>query len=188
VDLLTFFSVANAIETAPKQLATHLALTALSSFATKQQPNAPLTPTMDALTSEALALLPPGTELPEDFEAAVGEVYVSFCPSDIPYLCSNVLTHSQCPCTHGRPTEHSGAARWCRRTGGHQDDHKTIHTYQWLVYHRPHRDLDRRFVELWPVQIFLDEMDGWMDSCQSSSIDSGEIINLRTQIHFVVVT
>jgi len=69
--------VANAVETAPKQLATHLALTALSSFATKQQPNAPLTPTMEALTSEALFLLPPGTELPEDFEASVGEVYVS---------------------------------------------------------------------------------------------------------------
>lgn len=72
-----FMRVANAVETAPKQLATHLALTALSSFATKQQHNAPLTPTMQALTGEALALLPPGTELPEDFEAAVGEVYVS---------------------------------------------------------------------------------------------------------------
>ncbi|KIM43435.1 hypothetical protein M413DRAFT_18011 [Hebeloma cylindrosporum] len=67
-------ALANAVETAPKQLATHLALTALSSFATKQQPNAPLTPTMEALTNEALALLPPGTELPEEFEAAVGEV------------------------------------------------------------------------------------------------------------------
>lgn len=72
-----FMRVANAVENAPKQLATHLALTALSSFATKQQPNAPLTPTMEALTSEALSLLSPGTELPEDFEASVGEVYVS---------------------------------------------------------------------------------------------------------------
>ena len=70
--------VANAVETAPKPLATHIALTALASFATKQQANAPLTPTMEALTSEALALLPPGAELPEDFEAAVGEVYVSY--------------------------------------------------------------------------------------------------------------
>jgi len=35
-----FMYVANAVETALKKQATHLALTALSSFAIKQQPNA----------------------------------------------------------------------------------------------------------------------------------------------------
>ncbi|KDR70143.1 hypothetical protein GALMADRAFT_254985 [Galerina marginata CBS 339.88] len=67
-------ALVTATETAPKQLATHLALTALSALATKHQPNAPLTPTVEALTAEAQALLPPDTDLPEDFENSVGEV------------------------------------------------------------------------------------------------------------------
>jgi len=61
------------IKTSPKALAIHLALSALSSFASKQQPGAPLTPTEEALTAEALALLPPNTELPEVFSDAAGE-------------------------------------------------------------------------------------------------------------------
>jgi hypothetical protein len=48
----------------------------LSSFTAKQQPGAPLTPTEEALTTEALALLPPNTELPADFSDAAGEAYV----------------------------------------------------------------------------------------------------------------
>ncbi|KAF8965437.1 hypothetical protein BDZ97DRAFT_1918283 [Flammula alnicola] len=67
-------ALASAIETAPKQLATHLALTALSSFASKQQPSAPLTPTLEALTAEAQTLLPPGTDLPDEFGDSVGEI------------------------------------------------------------------------------------------------------------------
>jgi len=56
-----------------KGLSIHLALSALSSFTTKQQPTAPLTPTIEALTAEATAVL---AELPPNFEDAVGEVYV----------------------------------------------------------------------------------------------------------------
>jgi amyloid beta precursor protein binding protein 1 len=50
-----------------------------------------LTPTVEALTSEALALLPPGAELPEEFEAAVGEVYASFLRSFFLHQCPNEL-------------------------------------------------------------------------------------------------
>ncbi|KAF8178494.1 hypothetical protein BJ912DRAFT_664925 [Pholiota molesta] len=67
-------ALAATIDTAPKQLAMHLALTALSSFAAKRQPGTPLAPTVEALTSEAQALFPPGTELPDEFDDAVGEV------------------------------------------------------------------------------------------------------------------
>ncbi|KAF8908198.1 hypothetical protein CPB84DRAFT_1767560 [Gymnopilus junonius] len=67
-------ALVSAIETAPKQLSTHLALTALTSLAAKNQPNAPLTPTVEDLTAEAQTLLPPGTDLPDEFPDAVGEV------------------------------------------------------------------------------------------------------------------
>ncbi|KAF8996001.1 hypothetical protein BDQ17DRAFT_1310631 [Cyathus striatus] len=64
----------NAIQVAPKQLSIHLSLSALSSLAKKQQPGAPFTPTLEELTAEAQALLPVGTELPDEFGDAVGEV------------------------------------------------------------------------------------------------------------------
>ncbi|CAA7262494.1 unnamed protein product [Cyclocybe aegerita] len=67
-------ALAELVETSSKQLSTHLALSALTSLATKQQPNAPLTPTIEALTAEAQALLPAGVELPAEFGDAVGEV------------------------------------------------------------------------------------------------------------------
>ena len=67
---------ATAIETSPKQLAIHLALSAYASLSNKQQPNAPLALTVESLTAEAQTLLPPGTTLPEEFEYAIGEVYV----------------------------------------------------------------------------------------------------------------
>ncbi|KAJ3512655.1 hypothetical protein NLJ89_g3399 [Agrocybe chaxingu] len=67
-------ALAELVETSSKQLSTHLALSALTSLATKQQPNAPLTPTVEALTAEAQALLPAGVELPAEFGDAVGEV------------------------------------------------------------------------------------------------------------------
>ncbi|TFK34707.1 hypothetical protein BDQ12DRAFT_689426 [Crucibulum laeve] len=68
-------TLANFIQTSPKQLAIHLALSALANLITKQQPNAPLTPTIESLTVEAQALLPSGTELPEEEWAnAVGEL------------------------------------------------------------------------------------------------------------------
>lgn len=63
-----------AVESAPKQLSIHLSLSALSSLSTKQQPNAPLTVTVEALVAEAQALLPAGTDLPENFAEAVGEI------------------------------------------------------------------------------------------------------------------
>jgi hypothetical protein len=72
---LTLFSV-TAIETSPKQVAIHLALSAYSSLSKKQQPNSPLALTVESLTAEARILLPPSTTLPEEFEYAVGEVYV----------------------------------------------------------------------------------------------------------------
>ena len=67
---------ATAIETAPKQVAIHLALSAYSSLLKKQRPNSPLALTVESVTSEAQNLLPPGTTLPEEFEYTVGEVYV----------------------------------------------------------------------------------------------------------------
>lgn len=64
-------SIANAISTSPKQVAIHLALSAQTALSTKQPGVAP---TVQALTSEAQALLPQGTMLPEEFSDAVGEM------------------------------------------------------------------------------------------------------------------
>lgn len=70
--------LAAAIETSPKQIAIHLALSAYASLSRKQQPNTPLALTVESLTAEAQTLLPLGTILPEEFEYTVGEVYVSY--------------------------------------------------------------------------------------------------------------
>ena len=73
---LTLFS-AISIQTSPKQVAIHLALSAYASLSKKKQlPNAPLALTVESLTAEAQILLPPGGTLPEEFEYTVGEVYV----------------------------------------------------------------------------------------------------------------
>jgi NEDD8-activating enzyme E1 regulatory subunit len=70
---------ATAIETSPKQVAIHLALSAYASLSKKQQqPNRPLALTVESLMAEAQILLPPGTTLPEEFEYTVGEVYVYY--------------------------------------------------------------------------------------------------------------
>jgi hypothetical protein len=69
------FSAA-AIETSPKQAAIHLALSAYALLSKKQQPNSPLALSVESLTAEAQTLLPPSTTLPEEFDYAVGEVYV----------------------------------------------------------------------------------------------------------------
>ncbi|TRM57388.1 hypothetical protein BD626DRAFT_515098 [Schizophyllum amplum] len=58
-------------ETDGKEVATHLALSALSNLLAKE---ADAKVTEEALTEEAKALLPLGTTLPEAFEAAAGEV------------------------------------------------------------------------------------------------------------------
>jgi len=50
--------------------------TSCADLSAKQQPNAPFTPTVEALITEAQALLPPSTNLPDDFETSVGEVFV----------------------------------------------------------------------------------------------------------------
>ncbi|KAF7325748.1 NEDD8-activating enzyme E1 regulatory subunit [Mycena kentingensis (nom. inval.)] len=60
-------ALAEAISMSPKAGATHLALAALARVSSEK-------PTVEELTAAAQALLPPGTELPEDFENAVGEV------------------------------------------------------------------------------------------------------------------
>jgi len=65
-----------AIETSSKQVAIHLALSAYALLSKKQQPHFPLALTVESLTAEAQSLLPPSTTLPEEFEYAVGEVYV----------------------------------------------------------------------------------------------------------------
>lgn len=65
--------VAEALATAPKAAATHLALSALSAVSsTTSEPK----PTVEALTAAAQALLPPGAALPEEWGDAVGEMYV----------------------------------------------------------------------------------------------------------------
>lgn len=74
--------VANAIASSPKPVATHLALSALRSLTTTSPGVAP---TLESLTAAAEALLPPGTELPEEFSDAVGEMYV------IHHLCHRFL-------------------------------------------------------------------------------------------------
>ena len=66
-------TLVNAVASSPKPAAIHLSLSALSVFNTKQPGVAP---TLEALTEEAQALLPDGTELPEEFPDAVGEMYV----------------------------------------------------------------------------------------------------------------
>ena len=88
-----FFS-ATAIETSPKQVAIHLALSAYASLSKKQQPNSPLALTVESLTAEAQILLPPSTTLPEEFEYAVGEVYVyiNLYVSLQPYLLKDTIS------------------------------------------------------------------------------------------------
>jgi len=61
----------NAITNSPKPAATHLALSALSALTTK---HSDAQPTRGSLTTEAQALLPHGTDLPEEFSDAVGEL------------------------------------------------------------------------------------------------------------------
>ncbi|KAJ7634864.1 hypothetical protein FB45DRAFT_910090 [Roridomyces roridus] len=60
-------SLASAVASSPKAAATHLALSALSSVSSP-------TPSVEALTAAAQALLPPGIELPDEFSDAVGEI------------------------------------------------------------------------------------------------------------------
>ncbi|KAJ7065009.1 hypothetical protein C8F01DRAFT_1054604 [Mycena amicta] len=60
-------ALASAVSSSPKAGATHLALSALSRVGSTA-------PTEEELTAAAQALLPPGTELPEEFENAVGEI------------------------------------------------------------------------------------------------------------------
>ena len=73
---LTLLFSAIAIETSPKQVAIHLALSAYASLSKKNQPNRPLALTVESLMAEAQILLPRGATLPEEFEYTVGEVYV----------------------------------------------------------------------------------------------------------------
>jgi len=60
-------ALASAVTSSPKAAAIHLALSALAAVGSTQ-------PTIEALTAAAQALLPPGTELPDEFSDAVGEI------------------------------------------------------------------------------------------------------------------
>ncbi|KAL0570651.1 hypothetical protein V5O48_011318 [Marasmius crinis-equi] len=62
--------LAEKLSISSKEVATHLALSALRAVIVKHQGK----PTTETLTAEALALLPPGTELPDDFSNALGEL------------------------------------------------------------------------------------------------------------------
>ncbi|KAK7039482.1 NEDD8-activating enzyme E1 regulatory subunit [Favolaschia claudopus] len=62
-------ALASAVASSPKATAIHLAISALAAVSSPQ-------PTVEALTAAAQALLPPGSELPEEFSDAVGEVFV----------------------------------------------------------------------------------------------------------------
>ncbi|KAF9260639.1 hypothetical protein L218DRAFT_962225 [Marasmius fiardii PR-910] len=64
-------ALAEKLSVYPKELSTHLALSALRAVNVKYQGTPP---TEETLTEEALVLLPPGTELPEEFSNAVGEI------------------------------------------------------------------------------------------------------------------
>ncbi|KAF5310187.1 hypothetical protein D9619_010598 [Psilocybe cf. subviscida] len=67
-------SMGEAMETQPKELAIHLALSGLSTFLSKHESESNPTPTLEDIRSEVLSLLPSGTELPEYFDEAFGEV------------------------------------------------------------------------------------------------------------------
>lgn len=84
-------SIVQAIQTSSKQLAVHLALSALSNFTAKAKTSGQ-TLSVEAVTAEAQKLLPEGTELPDEFEDCVGEAYVFFVCFDFsPYHIANVF-------------------------------------------------------------------------------------------------
>ncbi|KAF8650721.1 hypothetical protein AX16_005094 [Volvariella volvacea WC 439] len=64
-------ALANASDISGKQLAIHLSLSALFNFFAKH-PGIP--PSVETLTAEAQAILPPNSQLPEEWEAIVGEI------------------------------------------------------------------------------------------------------------------
>jgi len=80
---MTVPTPANSLSTSPKQIAIHLALSALTALTVKQ-PGIP--PTTEALTAEAQAFLPLGVELPDEFADAVGEMYALTPPFMSPLL------------------------------------------------------------------------------------------------------
>ncbi|THV05133.1 hypothetical protein K435DRAFT_745970 [Dendrothele bispora CBS 962.96] len=63
--------LAEKLSMSPRETSTHLAMSALRA-STIKHPD--IRPTAEILTSEAKALLPPGTELPEEFSNAIGEL------------------------------------------------------------------------------------------------------------------
>jgi len=98
-DQILIASLGAALESASKPLAIHLALSALSRVQAKQITQL----TDDVLTKEALAILPQGKELPEEWEVVVGEMYVvliSFRERDPglpPRQTASVLLLPTCP-------------------------------------------------------------------------------------------
>jgi len=60
--------IGKAATASPKQLAIHLALSAASSLAPSGEFN------VEALTQQAQSLLPPGTELPSEFDYTAAEM------------------------------------------------------------------------------------------------------------------
>ena len=114
-------TLVNAVASSPKPAAIHLSLSALSVFNTKQPGVAP---TLEALTEEAQALLPDGTELPEEFPDAVGEMYVP--PSDTIALIFCNTRILQRTGTERRSTKYGCIPRRTSRPGGDQGDHKAV--------------------------------------------------------------
>ena len=86
--------LASALASSTKETATHLALCALSDFLSK---NPEGIPTTERLTAYIANKLPPGTELPEEVEHAIGEVYASSNLFYIFYITDRSL---QCPNAH----------------------------------------------------------------------------------------
>lgn len=84
-------------ESSPKHLGIHLALSALSSLQAKHAKatagqESVFSPSLEDVTKEAKAILPPGVELPdEEFDNAIGEAYVEvflFYEQVLTLLCS----------------------------------------------------------------------------------------------------
>lgn len=72
--ILTDVQTGEAMDTQPKELAIHLALSGLSTSLSKHEKESNPTPTLEDIKNEVLSLFPSGTELPEYFDEAFGEV------------------------------------------------------------------------------------------------------------------
>ena len=114
-------------------------MSAYASLSKKQRPNAPLALSAESLTAEAQILLPPSTTLPEEFEYAVGEVYVYILNYIFllrPLFTEGLYLPLKRSCSQRGSTQY-GCFPWrSRGSGNHQDDHSPVYPYQRILCYR----------------------------------------------------